>query len=382
MVNDFYVNQGKEAPYADPASLGEGTNWQDEIFRTGGKQSYSLTMTGGTEKSSHAITMSYYKGEGVVVNSKYSRANFRINNDISPLKGLKIGSGIGISYGASREGNPQEAINRALIYAPNVLPYKEDGSYGIADMAGQPTTMSQPLVAAYERRNDVDRLGILGNLYAEYEIITGLKFRTSLGLEYIQNDGTHFIPSYNFGLGNSNGIATLRRNLNDTKNYIVDNILTYNKSFDEVHNINIMAGYTFQYEKFEYVNTYRDSYSRNDDYLQVLDAGTANDQARGSYTEWALQSYLGRINYSFKGKYLFSSSIRIDESSRFVEDKRTGVFPSFSAGWVLSNEDFLQDKLGALSYLKLRAGYGVLGNQDIGIYPYQALINSNLGYTI
>ncbi|WP_353196529.1 TonB-dependent receptor [Parapedobacter defluvii] len=382
MVNDFYVNDGKSAPYSDPASLGKGTNWQDEIFRTGTKQNYSLSLSGGTEKSLHAVALSYYDGEGVVVNTRYRRYNFRVNNDLTPLKGLKFGSSIGVSAGGAKEGNPTEAISRALIYAPNVKPYNEDGSYGIADMAGQPTTMSQPLVAAYERNNSDKRLRALGNLYAEYEMIDGLKFRSNLGVEYINFDGTYFTPSYNFGLGNSNGIAVLNRNTNNTLNWMVDNILTYNKTFNENHHVDLLAGHTFQYEKYEFLNAYRDDFSRNDEHLQVLDAATANDRARGSYTEWALQSYLGRVNYSYKSKYLFTSNLRIDQSSRFAKDSRTGVFPSFSLGWVLSEEDFLNGRLGPLSYLKLRTGYGLLGNQAIGIYPYQSIINSDVFYDL
>jgi len=380
MVNDFYTNAGKEAPYADPESLGKGTNWQDEIFRTGSKQNYSISMSGGAEKNLHALTMSYYKGDGIVVNSKYSRFNFRINNDIKPIKGIKIGTSVGLSNGQAKNGNPQEAIDRALIYAPNVTPYNEDGSYGIADKAGQPTTMTQPLVAAYERYNSENKMRLLGNIYAEYEIIKGLKFRSSYGIEYNTFDGKYFTPSYNYGLGNSNGTAVLDRNTNNTKNWMIDNILTYTKSFNRLHNVDFLVGYTFQDETYEYVNAHRDGFSRNDDYLQVLDAATANDRARGNYTEWALQSYLGRFNYSYNGKYLFTSNIRIDQSSRFEKNTRTGVFPSFSAGWVLTKERFINDRLGPLSYLKLRVGYGVLGNQAIGVYPYQSVINSGLYY--
>jgi TonB-linked SusC/RagA family outer membrane protein len=382
MVNDFYVNQGKEAPYSNPSSLGRGTNWQDQIFRTGGKQNYSLSMSGGTDKNLHAITLSYYKGDGIVVNSKYNRANLRVNNDIKPVKGLKIGSSLGFNYGALKQGDPQGAVNASLIYAPNVVPYKEDGSYGIADRAGQPTTMAAPLVLAYERNNNENRLGLLGNLYAEYEILPNFKFKTSVGAEYINVDTKNFTPSYNFGLGNINGIATLNRQIASTKNYIIDNIFTYNKTFNNHHQLDLMAGYTFQNERYEFVRAFRNTFSRNDENLQVLDAGNANDLARGNYTEWALQSYLGRLNYSYKDKYLFSSSIRVDQSSRFAKNNRTGVFPSFSAGWVLSNEDFLSEKLGVISYLKLRAGYGALGNQDVGIYPYQSLIDYNLSYDL
>jgi TonB-linked SusC/RagA family outer membrane protein len=382
MVNDFYGNQGQNVPYPTPGALGINTNWQDEVFQTGGQQNYSLSMSGGTEKNLHAITLSYYKGEGIVVNSDYSRVNFRVNNDIKPLNGLHIGSSLGFSSGSSRGGDPDGATSLALIYSPNVRPYEEDGSYGIANQAGQPTTMMQPLVAAYERVNNDNRIGLLGNFYAEYEIISGLKFRTTVGAEYINLDTKNFVPSYNFGLGNNNGIATLNRNISGTQNLMVDNIFTYSKSFNDVHNFDILAGYTFQKERFEFVRAFRNTFSRNAENLQVLDAGTANDIARGNYTEWAIQSYLGRINYSFKDKYLLSSSIRIDQSSRFAKENRTGVFPSVSAGWVLSNEEFIAEKLGPISFLKMRAGFGVLGNQDVGTYPYQSVINPTLAYSL
>ncbi|SEG50493.1 SusC/RagA family TonB-linked outer membrane protein [Algoriphagus boritolerans] len=382
MVNDFYGNQGLQVPYPTVGTLGVNTNWQDEVFRTGGKQNYSFSMSGGTEKNLHAITLSYYKGEGIVVNSEYSRVNFRVNNDIKPIDGLKIGSSFGFSYGMSRQGDPNGATSLALIYAPNVRPFNEDGSYGIADRAGQPTTMTQPLVAAYEPVNDDNRIGLIGNLYAEYEIVSGLMFKTSVGAEYINLDSKNFNPSYNFGLGNINGIATLNRNISATQNVMIDNIFSYNKSIGNSHKFDLLAGYTFQKERFEFVRAFRNTFSRNDSDLQVLDAATANDIARGNYTEWALQSYLGRVNYSFKDKYLLSSSIRIDQSSRFAKGNRTGVFPSLSAGWVLSNEEFLNNNLGQISYLKLRTGFGVLGNQDVGIYPYQSVINPTLAYSM
>jgi len=214
ITNDFYTNQGKAAPYANPLLAGKGTNWQDEIFRTGNKQTYTLSSSGGTEKYLRAITMSYYDGEGIVVNSKYSRVNFHFNNDIKPFEGLKIGSSLVFSYGVLKQGDSEGAVGAALCYSPNVKPYNENGIYGIATRAGQTTTMPQPLVLAYERTNKNIRLSMLGNLYAEYEIIPRLKFKTSIGVEYINMDTKNFVPSYNFGPGNSNGIATLNRNIN------------------------------------------------------------------------------------------------------------------------------------------------------------------------
>lgn len=381
MVNDYYVNQGKDAPYDNPGSFGKGTNWQDQIFRSAAKHNHSISFTGGADKNQYALTTSYFKGTGTVVNSEFDRVNFRINNDIQPIDRLKLGSSLGLSYGETNQGNPQGAISSALIYAPNVVPYNEDGSYGIADRVGQPTTMTQPLVNAYERHNKEIRLRALGNLFAEYELFQGFKFRTNLGLEYNNFDGKYFTPAYNFGLGNMNGSAFLDKNQNSNKNFLIDNIFSYVNTFGE-HHFDAMAGYTFQYEKYEFVNAYRDGFPRNDSYLQVLDAGTSNDRARGNYTEWALQSYLGRVNYSYANRYLFTSSLRIDQTSRIASINRTGYFPSFSLGWVLSEEDFMKDQLRAINFVKLRGGYGVLGNQDIGLYPYQSIVNSSLYYSL
>ena len=155
-------------------------------------------------------------------------------------------------------------------------------------------------------------------------------------------------------------------------------LLTYDKKIGN-HAFDALAGYTIQSSRFEYLRGQRQDFAREDDNNQVLNGGTTNDLARGGITKWAIQSYLGRLNYTYNNKYLLKAVLRVDESSRFAKGNRVGYFPSFSAGWIVSKEAFME-KYDKLSYFKLRGGYGVLGNQDIGVYPYQAIIGAGSNY--
>ena len=385
MVNEYFVNSGKAAPFT-PAEIDvfkntPSTNWQREVFRTARKSNYNLEASGGTGKHLFAVSMGYYKGEGLVINHTFDRYNFRINNDIELFEGMKLGSSLGLSYGTVKQGNASTAIGRAMIYPSTQPAYYENGDFGIAKHVGEPVTMRSPLIEALLPQNKSDYLRGLFNTYAQYEIIKGLKFKTSLGIEYYNTETANFNPTFNYGTSNTNLSNTLSRQSNDDKNLQWDNILTYGTIINNKHVIDVLGGWTFQTARNENFSGYRTDFPSNDPSVQILNSGSKNDQARGSYSVWALQSWLGRFNYSFMGKYLFTSNLRIDQSSRFPKENQTGIFPSFSLGWVLSEEDFIRGSLGPVSFLKLRGSYGLIGNQDIGTYPYQATLASNLYYS-
>lgn len=383
MMNEYFVNSGKAAPFTDAeiASYTKSTNWQDEIFRTGGKQNYELLASGGTKKNTYALSLGYYKGNGVVINHTFDRYNLRLNNDFVPFKGLKVGTSIGLSYGTAKQGDAQGAINAAMIYPPVVPAYLPNGNFGIADHVGEPVTMRSPLIYALMPQNKSIYTRALVSSFAEYEILKGLKLRTSVGIEYYNTDVTNFNPTYNYGTSNDNLTASLSRASNSDKNLQWDNLLTYSRTFNVKHVLDLLAGFTYQTDRYENFSGYREGFAGNDPSLQILNSGSKNDQSRGNYSAWAVQSYLGRLNYSYMGKYLFTSNLRIDQSSRFPAANRTGVFPSFSLGWVLSEEDYLKGNIGPVSFLKLRGSYGLLGNQDIGVYPYQSTLNSAQYYS-
>lgn len=384
MMNEYFVNSGKAAPYTNDeiASYTTSTNWQREIFRTGGKQNYDLLASGGTKRNLYAISLGYYKGDGVVINHKFDRYNLRVNNDITPFEGLKIGTSLGLSYGTQKEGDIAGAIGEAMIYPPVVPAYLPNGNFGIADHVGEPVTMRSPLICALMPINKSIFSRALLSTYAEYEIIKGLKLKTSVGIEYYDENVTNFNPTYNYGTSNDNLTASLYRQTSGNKNLQWDNIMTYSKTINIKHVFDVLGGFTFQTTRDEALSAYREGFSSNDVSQQILNNGSKNDQARGWYSDWALQSYLGRLNYSYMSKYLFTSNIRIDQSSRFPKANRTGIFPSFSAGWVLSEEDFIKDILGPVSFLKLRASYGFIGNQAIGVYPYQSTLSSTQYYSL
>lgn len=381
LVNDYYAAANLPIPYSSDEvnSYGKGTNWLDEITQTGLKQNYSITVTGGTKKNSYAAAMNFYKGEGLIKNTDFTRGNVKLSNDMLILPTLKFGVSLNVNYGVSNNTDWGQAIDRALIYPPTVPAYDANGDYAISSHAGEPITMLQPLIAVDLRTYNQKWKKFLGNTYLEWEIIKGLKFKTSFYAEYTGWDQDNFIPSYSYGpkgLISDHPIAELYVDANSSMNYEWDNILSYTTSFNKDHNLAAMAGYTFQETDASTLWAKRTDFLNNDKNMQVLDAGASNISNSGNKTAWAIQSYLGRVNYDFKKKYLLSASIRVDQTSRISKEHRTGVFPGASAGWVLSEESFMKSA-SFLSYLKVRGSWGMLGNQDIGIYPYQTTLNSN-----
>ncbi|MDR1201738.1 MAG: TonB-dependent receptor [Tannerellaceae bacterium] len=381
LVNDYYAAANLPVPFSDAevGSFGKGTNWVDEITQSGNKQSYSVNITGGTKANAYAATANLYTGEGIIKNTTFKRGNIKLSNDMLILPTLKVGVNLNVNYGASHNTDWGQAIDRALIYPPTVPAYDENGDYGVSSHHGEPITMLQPLIAVDLWTYDQTWRKFIGIAYAEWEIVKGLTLKTSFNAENYIWDQDHFIPSYSYGpkgLISDHPVAQLYVDYNNRINYEWDNILTFSKRFNVDHNLTAMAGYTFQEYNRNSLWGYRTDFLNNDKSMQVLSAGASNIDNDEVKESWAILSYLGRVNYDYQNKYLLSASIRVDETSRIAKNNRTGVFPGASAGWVISQEEFMKD-ISLFSYLKLRASWGVLGNQDIGIYPYQTTLNSS-----
>ncbi|MDR0891613.1 MAG: SusC/RagA family TonB-linked outer membrane protein, partial [Mediterranea sp.] len=383
-VNDYYGAANLPIPYTDQeiASYGKGTNWIDEITQTGFKQSYSLNVTGGTPKNAYAASANFYVGEGLIKNTTFKRGNLKLSDDFRILPTVKVGVNMSVNYGVSNNTDWGQAIARALIYPPTVPAYNEDGTYGISTHNGEPVTMLQPLIAVNLWTFDQTWKKFIGIAYAEWEITKGLKLKSSVNAEYFTWAQDEFIPSYSYGpsgMISDHPIAELYATNDTNLNYEWDNILTYNHRFNYVHNLTAMAGYTFQEQNYNHLTGSRNGFLNNDKNMQVLDAGQSNINNGGNKSSWAIQSYLARAQYDYMSKYLLSASLRVDQTSRISKNNRTGIFPGASAGWVISEENFMK-KQKVLSYLKLRASWGILGNQDIGTYPYQTTLNSSSLY--
>lgn len=379
-VDDYYGAANLPVPFSQDEinSYGKGTNWVDEITRNGMKQNYSLSISGGTTNNAYAIAANYYDGEGVIKNTDFKRGNVKISNDTRLLPNLKLGVSANVNYGVSNNTDWGQAIDRALIFPPTEPVYDANGDYSAAIHNGEPVTMLNPLIAVNLWKYHQTWKKLLGTTYLEWKIFKDLTFKTSFDAEYYGWNQDHFIPAYTFGpkgLIGDHPVAELYEDGNENINWEFDNILTYSRRFNSVHNLTVMAGYTFQETNGSNLSASRNDFLNNDPNMQVIDAGNSNIRNGGSKYAWAIQSYLGRINYGFKDKYLLSTSLRVDQTSRIAQDFRTGVFPGASAGWVISKEKFFEN-VHAINNLKLRASWGILGNQDIGTYPYQTTLNS------
>ncbi len=369
--------------FQDPASYaGSGTNWMDEISRTGSIQSYNLILRGGSEKFSSAVTAGYFNQEGVIVGTGYERYSLRFNTGFQASDKLKISFNLAPTYATntnfSSDGNPYGAaggniVSSALITTPLVGPYDEDGNLRLT--ARDPATFGNPnwLRVAKDRVYEHENLSILSNSIIEYEIIKGLKAKVSANIELNQNKIFQFNPSTAGRLFLPPPVIPFGSEQNTSlQNWLNENTLDYNKEVNG-HKFEALIGFTSQKSRFE--STFIDARNYADDKIQAVSAARLLS-VTNDVQEWSLLSYLARVNYNYKDKYLLSAAIRRDGSSRFGSENRWGNFPSLSLGWVVSEEDFWN--VEAISFFKIRSSYGIVGNFNIGNYSFRsALTPSN-----
>ncbi|GAA4452546.1 TonB-dependent receptor [Nibrella saemangeumensis] len=381
-VNDANTNEGRAAVYtpAQVEAFGEGTDWQNEIFRSAPISNYQLTMSGGDERTQYAIAGGYFNQQGIVANSDFERYSFRLNLDRKLTGKIKIGNSLTVNRTKTNQSRTDGdlgsagLVTMAALQFPPILPvYNPDGSYLVTHPALN-FTADNPAALARESRNLNTAYRIFGNVFGEYQIMEGLSLKVLLGLDAILQKQDSYLPrSVSSGLAQG-GVASLTNRQSAT--WLNENLLTYNRTFGEVHSIGALLGYTQQANRTE-ANT---AASRNfvNDNLGTgnLGSGSVALVPSSSIGTWGLESYLARVNYGYRDKYLITASFRADGSSRFGANKRFGYFPSAAVAWRVSEEDFLKN-VSVLSDLKLRATYGLTGNQDgIGNYPAYSLLST------
>jgi TonB-linked SusC/RagA family outer membrane protein len=367
--------------YANPASLGEGTNWLDAIFRPARIQNYAVSATGGSEKARYAVSAGFFQQDGTIINNDFKRFTLRANGDVALSKRFRIGNTLAVTHqeehALNNNNNEFSGIIQLALQAPPTAPvYNADGSFyefSAADNYGE----ENPVTAARRPniKNTTNR--ITATFFAELEPFKGLRLRTNVGTDLQFYQGDSFFPSI---VGSSKypaSQASLNSNSNYNPSYLIENTATYSNVFAEKHSLTVLVGQSAQQFNYSYLGASRVGYSRND--LQVIDQGPINalisNNGGNGYSR--LLSYFGRVNYEFAGKYLFSAIGRFDGSSAFSQDNAIGFFPGVSAGWRISEEDFLKDN-ASISNLKLRLGYGKVGNPlNAGTFQYLATINSN-----
>ena len=360
---------GDREEFADPSVLGEGTDWQDEIFRNASMHNHQVTVSGGNDIGQYLISGGYLKQDGIAVGSDFERFSARVNADTHIGKWLQVG--VQSSFARTKKTNTIDdsgVIELALKQLPEVPARNPDGSWGYQEKNDLGTYYSNPLADALTRENYEKGLQAMLNGYAMVNICKGLTLRMEYGGSFNYNNTYYYRP--NLTLGDWSQTSSGSRGSSNSSYWSFKQYMTYMNTFAKKHSVNIMAGHEAQESSWENLSAGRTGYLFNNVHeLNVGDAKTAtNNNQKGSSS---IESYYGRLNYSFDDRYLITATLRADGSSSFGSDNRWGWFPSVALAWRFSQESFLKD-IKWLSNGKLRLGWGLVGNQNAGAYAYGA----------
>jgi TonB-linked SusC/RagA family outer membrane protein len=383
--NQAHANAGLTplALASNPAALGKGTDWQDAIFRSAPVQQYNLLVSGGSESSKYSVSGGYNDQQGIVDVTGYKRYNLRVKTETTKGR-LKFGETILLSREkfvtmpagwGGQGGNP---VGSAIKMIPAFKIYNPDALGGYDGASGSVVNIANPVAQLY--LNDINRenTSILANAFGELKIIEGLKYRLNLGYTNVFNSNYDYYKRYQIGGLFSHPTNDISLEKDQNVLLLLENTLSYDKVLGK-HSVQALAGYTYQSNNFNFTSTARTDLP---DGIDQIDAGAGIATNSGNRIENNLISVLGRVIYSYDDRYLLTASFRRDGSSRFGANNRYGNFPSVAVGWNIMNEDFFEPLEKTFSNLKLRASYGVLGNQEIGDYQYSAAVASNINYVI
>lgn len=386
-ASEAYQNAGRPIPisFQEPLlsqNLMTNTDWQREAFSDAYSQNYFLGLSGGSEIATYSVSGGYLDQEGTLPQSGFERYSLNINSDlkIGKNKKLKIGETLGISRSmwTGTFDQARYAMRQLLQQSPTVPVYDEsaDGGFDGPRLKYSPVGRQNSIGILTLTQNDKTDTRILGNVFADYEILPGLSNRLSLGADITSGRAFNFIPTYQMG-DRVNSLAVLTEGRYDNNTFLVENITTYEHIFKEVHKISAMVGFTQQNSW----STGTEVQVRNfqDNSLRTVPAGFEQRDISGIETGWALRSQIGRLSYSYNNKYNLMGVVRRDGSSRFGSNNRYGVFPSISASWNISREPFIET-IEDLSNLTLRGSYGQVGSQDIDNFAQYATIQPNINY--
>lgn len=360
------IGFGERAEFADISLLGEGTDWQGEIFQNASMHNHQLNISGGNDNVKYSISAGYLSQEGIAIGSDFERFSARVNMDNKITKWLS--TGLRASVAQTTQNNTIDSgniIRTAIEQLPDTPARNPDGSWGAQAENMYGTYFSNPVAEALMRENYNRGLQMYVDFFADVTLWKGLVFRAEYAGNYYYSNTYQYTPSYDYGhyVQSSTG----SRGANNGSNWTLKTYLTYNGTFGK-HNISVMAGHEAQENSYETLYASRDNYLFNTIHeLNMGDSSTAkNSSGRGSS---AIESYYGRLNYGYDDRYLATFTVRGDGSSSFGPANRWGVFPSMALAWKINNEKFLKN-VKWLNNLKLRLGWGLVGNQSASSYAY------------
>jgi len=407
IMNEQAANSGlaqKRWPFPDPANLPAytangvaNTDWMDEMFvKNALTKNIVVGASGGSNQSTYSMSLSYTGQEGIVGGSELSnfeRYGGRFNSDKSLYNNrVKIGENISISYikknGVDVGGIYTNPLRGAFNASPLMPVYTDDGEFmnsvndKIVDQNGKPYWYTEEVnpysSMVYNNQNTTDILKVIGNVYADIELLKNLKFRSSIGVDILSQERRSYTPEYVLSSVTYNLYSKANQRMEKSLSFTFDNLLSYSLDINS-HKIDAMAGMSARQYQGSWMFGENSQLAFNDLEHAYLNNATnqewANLKLEGApYDEDKLISYFGRIQYGFKETYLLNATLRADGSSKFAKGNRWGYFPSFSAGWVVSNEGFMDATSRTLNFLKLRASWGQNGNQNINSFQYVAPI--------
>lgn len=378
LANEKARNLGRAEPFLDRSQWTANTDWQDVLFQDAPIQNYTLTFSGGNEKNRYAVSGNWFDQQGVVLNSGFKRGSVRINLDNQVNDKLSVSTNVTASRSINDQARTSIFFTNGIVYsalvAPPIAPTKNpDGTYyKIGNVPGTDPAFNNPLAQAENALNQQQINRILANTNITYQLTPELALSVRLGIDYSNTLNNRYLGRVLVD-GAPGGKAFV--NSGNGSNFLNENLLTYTKTFNSIHNVSFVGGYTWQ-EATSYSLT-SEAENFNTDNFKTDDLASGSTQ-KGSSTfrdKNTLLSWFGRVNYILNDKYLLTLTTRADGSSRFGEGNKWGIFPSAAVAWRLSEEGFIKS-LGIFSDLKIRASYGITGNQEIGNYQSLATLSS------
>ncbi|SDH41507.1 TonB-linked outer membrane protein, SusC/RagA family [Dyadobacter soli] len=394
MRNTDWVRAGGKATDPNSARSGPGfkipdefknpsahpyTDWQDVLYRRAPIQNYQIAASGGTENARYYVSGNYQNQEGLIVNSGFKKYAFRLNVDAKVSDRIRVGARVAPSYTNNRiatSGGIQDygAVAVTVMSTPGFYPVRTaDGAYSRSytlhfdDGTTQNIIYNNPLAFGEGIKNTMNQFSTVGSLFTTVDILKNLQFKTSINADVNTFSNDRFSPSY-ISVSPSNGRSFSSANIS----WINENTLTYDNSFAGKHNVNVLVGLTEQKSTFNSTTVSANSFPN--DLVPTLNAGIVTGGS-SSKSQWTLVSLLSRATYNFNEKYFLTATFRRDGSSRFGADNKWGNFPSASVGWRIGQEAFMAN-VPAVSELKVRASYGLIGNNQIPDYASVGLISS------
>ena len=378
--NEYYEDRVKyegytgelDPLYANPERYGKGTDWFDVMTRSAAIQKYDLSLFNGGKKCSTSAMIGYSMQDGVVENTGVKQISARVNQIFKPKDFIEVGLNVAPSYKLDHNSliafdGVNNLFNKAIQASPLVAPVDENGNMPLYVNTSPMLANINPYKIIMETVDDYATARLLANGYLSVTQLKGLTLKTSLATDMTWERRKYFKP----GSVDAEGIASGTSSYYNDYTWISETNATYANTFRNDHKLEVLLGFSAQ-KYCKESNSVSGSHFSSDD-IPYLNNATNITSGTSNITEYALLSLLGRVNYNYKNKYLISAALRYDGSSRFGSNNRYGYFPSISGGWVVSEESFMQS-VPHLNMLKLRASYGVTGNDNIGNYTHIANI--------